>query len=204
MRIFILLISGVLAGCASTGPRAYKPYKSREKKAFGRADRAVNFHDVKTNFQAYAETEVAWAGIIDDIQFKETERTIQVAFDIDYRDFDWKYHKRGNPYRLSAESGGRIKAGWTVDKPARISYLKTLAKPGYMIVVYGRPWDLDDDTIQLAATAVRPIKKRDYDFFPEAGTENKKDFPTDLNRSDLSPDSVLGIPVPQNAPAQNL
>lgn len=149
----------VLAGCASkTGFTAYKPYKDRERRAFERADFSAAFADVQTNFQRYAETEVAWAGIIRRVRFHETERTIQAAFEIEQRGFDWKKYSAGEPYQLSAVSAGTIKAGWTVDKPSRISYLKSLAKPGCMIVVYGKPWQCAGDEIQLAASAVRPIR----------------------------------------------
>lgn len=175
-RGWSLLVLLALAGCASTGSQNYKPYKSREKQAFERADRSISFTEVKTSFQSYVGTEIAWAGIIDDIQFKETERTIQVAFDIEQHGFDWKKHRGGEPYRLSSESAGRIKAGWVVDKPARISYLKTLAKPGYMILVYGKPWKRSGDEIQLAATAVRPIHPGDFEVLPvPAGDAAPKD-----------------------------
>ncbi len=177
MKYVALLLCAVLTGCASVSTQSYRPYKNREKKAYARADRSIPFDEVKTNFQAYAETEVAWAGIIDDIQFKENERTIQVAFDVDHRTFDWMDHGGGSRYRLSAESAGRIKVGWTVDKPARISYLKTLAKPGYMIIVYGKPWRQGDGAIQLAATAVRPIKSGAVEFLPGVGKEAGEEVP---------------------------
>lgn len=168
-----LLVLLALAGCASVGSNEYKPYKSREKQAYARADRSVTFQHVTTNFNACIEAEVAWAGIIDDIQFKETERTIQVAFDIDHREFDWMDHGGGRPYKLGAENKGRIKVGWTVDKPARISNLKTRAKPGYMIMVYGKPWRREGHEIQLAATAVRPIKESDFEILPRSGTSDE-------------------------------
>jgi len=53
-------------------------------------------------------------------------------------------------------------AGWTVNKPARISVLKTQAEPGDMILVYGRLYRMKDGVIQLAATSVRPIKTGDF------------------------------------------
>ncbi|MDF7825036.1 hypothetical protein P4B35_13520 [Pontiellaceae bacterium B12227] len=161
-RSLVLLSVLLVFGCASVQEGAYEPYKSREKKAFARADRSVEIIDVQTNFYAYVETEVAWAGLIEDIQFKETERTIQVAFSIEHRAFDWLDHGGAMPYQLSAEGQGSFRAGWTVDKPARISHLKTLAKPGYMIVIYGKPYRMEGGVIQLAATAVRPIKNTQF------------------------------------------
>lgn len=159
-----LVLLGVLLsfGCVSKQEGAYKPYKSREKKALARVDRSIEMIDVQTNFNAYVGAEVVWAGIIEEIQFKETERTIQVAFSIDHREFDWMDHGGKAPYRLSAEGQGRFRAGWAVDKPARISNLKTLAKPGYMILIYGTPYRLEDGLVQLVATAVRPIKEDEF------------------------------------------
>ncbi|QBG47533.1 hypothetical protein EGM51_09065 [Verrucomicrobia bacterium S94] len=202
MRIFVLLVSGMLAGCASTGSKVYKPHSSREKKAFVRADRSVTFADVQTNFQTYLETEVAWAGVIRGIEFKETERTIQVAFDIDYHDFDWRNYGGGKPYRLAAENGGRFKAGWTVDKPTRISYLKTLAKPGYMILVYGKPWRRDDTAVLLAATAVRLVSTGDYELLPEEGMEHQTELLRESEGAELQSDTVFG--KNKNRPVQNL
>lgn len=197
MRLIAVLFCLVLVGCASVGTNDYKPYKNREKEAYSRADRSVTFSDVRTNFMNYVDTEVAWAGIINDIQFKETERTIQVAFDIDYHTFDWKDHGGGEPYKLPEASEGQFKAGWTVDKPARISYLKTLAKPGYMIIVYGKPWRRVEDTIQLAATAVRPIKAGDYEIVPMVGNAGEE------ARAEV-PSAEIEEPVKQLAPPMNI
>ena len=163
MYRYVVMLAVVLSwGCASMEDTSYKPYKNREKKAFSRADRSISILDVQTNFQAHVGTELAWAGIIEDVQYKETERTIQVAFKVEHREFDWMDHGGGTPYHLAAEGQGSFRAGWIVDKPARISHLKTLAKPGDMIVVYGQLYRMEDGVVQLAATAVRPIKTADF------------------------------------------
>jgi hypothetical protein len=162
-KYLFVLWAVVLAGCSTLNDRDYTPYKSREKKAYARADRAISIPDVQSNLFELATTEVAWAGIIDEIQFKELERTIQVAFSVDQHDFDWKNYRKGKPYHLSADSQGQFTVGWTVDKPARISHLKTLAKPGYMIIAYGTPFRVDEDgVVQLSATAIRPIKMKKF------------------------------------------
>ncbi|MDF7808504.1 hypothetical protein P4E94_13715 [Pontiellaceae bacterium B12219] len=156
-----------LSGCAMRRDTAYRPYKSREKKAFVQADRSIALADVQTNFNAYVTNEVVWAGVIKDVRFKETERTVQVAFEVDQRAFNWK-----KPYQLSAEGEGVFRAGWVVDKPTRISVLQGRAQPGYMIVVYGKPFRVQDGIVQLAATAVRPIKTSKYKVDPpESGKE---------------------------------
>jgi hypothetical protein len=154
MMIRVALIGVIfLSGCAMQRNTAYRPYKSREKKAFSQADRSIGLMEVQTNFNAYVTNEVVWAGIIEDVQFKETERTVQVAFEVDQRDFNWE-----KPYQLSAEGEGRFRAGWVIDKPTRISVLQSRAQPGYMIIIYGKPFKMQNGVVQLAATAVRPIK----------------------------------------------
>jgi hypothetical protein len=157
----------ILSGCATQGPKNYRPHKGCEKEVFAQADRSISLAEVKTNFNAYVTNEVAWAGIIEDVQFKETERTVQVAFEVDQREFNWE-----TPYRLSDEGDGRFRAGWVIDKPTRISVLKSQAKPGYMIIIYGKPFQMQNGVIQLAATAVRPIKTGKFEInLPESGTE---------------------------------
>ncbi|VGO15519.1 hypothetical protein PDESU_04102 [Pontiella desulfatans] len=154
----------LLAGCASVREQAYQPHKSAEKKAFARVDRTIGPDAVRANYVALAETELAWAGIIKDVQYNETERTFQVAFEIEYHDFDWVDHGGGQPFRLSAEGGGIFTAGWYASKPTRISYLKLLAAPGDMIIVYGKPFSMANGVIQLAATAIRPVKQGGFSF----------------------------------------
>jgi len=108
------------------------------------------------------EQEVAWAGVIEDVQYRETERTVQVAFRVDHRSFDWKNHGGSRPYQLSKKGDGVFMAGWVVQKPTRISFLKTLSRPGDMIIVYGTPYRMKKGIIQLSASAIRPISEKDY------------------------------------------
>ena len=152
----------LLAGCATIEKGAYHPRSGKEKQAFARANRDVTPSAVKKDFQTLKNSELAWAGVIKDVQYKETERTIQVAFEVDHRHFDWKDYGGGEPYRLSIEGDGIFIVGWVVDKPTRISYLKSLAKPGDMLIAYGKPYRMTDGVVQLAATAVRPVSSGDY------------------------------------------
>ena len=175
MKRFLLLGMVLVAGCSTVERGRYRPRSGNEKKAHGRADRSVSPADVKADFAAFANTEVAWAGIISDVQFKETERTIQVAFQVEHRDFDWKDHGGGKPYRLSSTGEGLFLAGWTVNKPARIDYLRSRAKSGYMIVVHGKPYQTRAGVVQLSATAVRPVKTGDFELLNEAAAAEETD-----------------------------
>lgn len=159
--VFGLLLA--LAGCATMDDGAYRPKSYKEKQAFAIADRSVTPQQVRTNFHGHVETEVAWAGIIKDIRYKEEERVIQVAFQVEHRDFDWT-----QPIRISAEGQGEFVVGWSARKPNTITHLKSLAKPGDMLIAYGKPYQMKADIIQLAATAVRPIRVKDFTIEVEA------------------------------------
>ncbi len=174
MKIGWIVLGGlVLVGCASVEPGAYKPRYNKEKVAFSEADHSIAPADVRANFHILETRTVAWVGVIKEVQFKETERTIQVAFWVDHRPFDWKNHGGRTPYQLASVGDGEFVAGWEVQKPARISKLKTLAKPGYMILVYGTPYQMKGGVIQLKASAVRPVAPSDYSVvnFPVVGKE---------------------------------
>ncbi len=155
----------LLAGCATYEEGGYRPRSAREKKAFARISRSVTPNDVREDFHALRNSEVAWAGIIKEIQFKEVERAIQVAFFVEHRHFDWT----DKPYRLSAEGEGEFVAGQSVDKPVSISRLEKLARPGDMLVAYGTPFRIRDGVIQLRTSSVRPIPKRAFSI---AGPED--------------------------------
>lgn len=155
---FILLAGVFLAGCATVPDGEYRPAGGQERAAFAKADLAISPAAVRAGFAALQGRDVAWAGIIKDIQYKETERTIQVAFMVEHRHFDWKERGGKKPFQLSAGGDGAFVAGWTVAKPTSIGYLKTLAAPGDLLIVYGAPYRIAaDGAIQLTATAVRPI-----------------------------------------------
>ncbi|MBT8046039.1 MAG: hypothetical protein KJN67_02620, partial [Pontiella sp.] len=139
----------LLAGCTTFNDGLYRPVSGREKKAFARADQAISPADVRRDFDTFNTREVAWAGIIKDIRFKETERTIQVAFQVEHRHFDWLTHTGRAGYRLSAAGDGEFMVGWSVRKPTSVGRLMAQAKPGYMLVAYGKPYRIMDGVIQL-------------------------------------------------------
>jgi hypothetical protein len=148
----------LVAGCASVGGRSYHPAKSVEKKAFARADRSISPNAVRADYVSYRGTEVAWAGIIKNVQYSETERTYLIAFEVEHCGFDWMEHGGNETFRLTSPGEGTFTAGWYANKPTRVSYLKLLAAPGDMLIVYGKPHQMKNGVVQLAATAIRPVK----------------------------------------------
>lgn len=166
MKSFLLLSLIAVTGCSTMKEKDYRPKSGREKKAFETASRGIPLSYVYDDFDSFRRVELAWAGIIQDVQFKEMDRTIQVAFEVDHRKFDWSSHGGIKPFHLSEQGDGVFTAGWVVQKPARISYLKALAKPGYMILVYGKPYQVNDGIIQLKATAVRPVSPGNFEIIP--------------------------------------
>ena len=147
----------LLAGCSSVPKGTYRPASSKEKQALATAFRAIYPNDVRADVQSFEKMQIAWVGEIKELEFREDDDAVQVAFLLDHRYFDWKEHPGDKPYHLSATGEGSFAAGWTVPKPTSISHLKKLAKPGYMLVVYGMPSGLRGETVRLEATAVRVI-----------------------------------------------
>ena len=161
-RSLIVLSVLAVAGCRTVDPGMHHPKTDKEKKAFARANLETTPEQVRKDFESLRNTEVAWAGIIRDVQYKETERTIQVAFKVEHRYFDWMDYGGAQPFHLSTEGEGMFVAGWPVNKPTRIGYLKALVKPGDMLIVYGKPYSVFNNIVHLAASAIRPVKAKDY------------------------------------------
>lgn len=185
IKTVLVVMAMISCGCAMMGsPSDYRPNSSREKMALSKAELDITPNDVRDHFHGYLGRNLAWAGIIKSVQFNETLRTIQVAFEVEHRAFDWKKHGGHKPYRLSAEGEGVFTAGWTVQKPTSIQHLRSLADEGDMLLVYGRIYRLQDDVVQVEATAVRPIKK---DEFQEVGqaSGNASDMPVDAGDQNL-------------------
>ncbi len=177
MRIAVLVGLLVLMGCATVEKGVYRPKNGKEKTALSRAVKDIAPSDVRKDFRGLEDTELAWAGVIKEIQFKETERTVQVAFQVDHRNFNWKDYGGKKSYRLSAVGEGTFVAGWTVPKPTSIAKLKTQAKSGYMILVYGKPYRMKDGIVQLSATALRLIPENDYEVLTATAAEDEKEDP---------------------------
>ena len=106
MKRFLILSLLTVAGCSTFHETDYHPKSSKEKKAYVTAVRGIPLSYVQDDLERHLGVEVGWAGIIKDIQFKETERTIQVAFEVEHREFDWRDHGGGRPYHLSAKGDG--------------------------------------------------------------------------------------------------
>ena len=184
MRLAFFFGLLLVAGCASTKNGEYRPAKSREKEAFAVADRTVSPNDVRAGFRGLEATEVAWAGIITDVQFEEKERKYQVAFEVEHRPFDWQNHGGSQPFHLGSKGEGAFVAGWYANKPTSIWRLRQLADVGDMIIVYGKPYRMRDGVIQLAATAIRPIKAEDFEVAEglAGATAATNSIPTEATR----------------------
>jgi hypothetical protein len=156
----ITALALLMAGCSTPGLRDYRPQNGREVQLLGKAVRTITPADVRKDFSGNAATLVVWVGIIKKIEFRETERTIQVAFLLDHRRFDWLEHREDDaPYHLSEKGAGEFTAGWTVNKPTRINYLKSLSEPGDALVVYGTPYSIKNGIVRLDASHVRVLPK---------------------------------------------
>ncbi len=184
VKYAVLLGFFVLTGCASKVGE-YAPKSKVEGAAFASADLSITPEAVRKNFEEYRGTNVAWAGIIREVDYKETERTIQVAFLVDQHDFDWKLHKGDQPFKLESERGGPFAAGWEVKKPTRASLLRKQAGPGDMLIAYGQPVKVRAGVIQLKTDQIRAVKIDEVQFTdPETAPPNVLDVPMNAVESE--------------------
>jgi hypothetical protein len=168
----LVVLCGIMltAGCANK-PKALRPYvptSDKEAEAFAKTDFSLTFSQVAKEIDFHVVTDIAWTGIIEDIDFREQRDRVQVALRVREHAFDWI--DRGTDtgrYYLSQASAGYFMAGIDVMKPTSIQRLKRQASVGDMIIVYGHPRILHEDgTIQIKAFSVRPIPADQVRFAP--------------------------------------
>lgn len=160
----------LLAGCSTVKTGSYRPDSPKERTAYRRASKMIALADVQEDRGAYLEQMVAWAGVIEDVKFRQTERAVQIAFSVRQHDFDWLEPQGEALYELSTESDGIFFAGLSVPMPTQISYLKGLAEKGDMLIVYGKPVP-GNGTVQLRAKTVRAIDRQDFAIIDPATDE---------------------------------
>jgi hypothetical protein len=172
MKCVLFLSIVVLAGCATVDKHSYNPVSPQETAAFTRADRSLGPGDVSRDFEALKDAELAWAGVIKAVKFKENGDNVFVAFRVEHRHFDWS----GKPYLLSSEGDGEFMSGQSLTKSDNIEFLRATMLPGSMLIVYGKPLRVSESgMIQLSASSIRPVLLSEFSVEDESMAEDKVD-----------------------------
>jgi hypothetical protein len=153
-----LAIIGVLAGCSV--PMEYFPGTKMEKAAFSKANRYIFPNDVRKNFTSYKTIEVAWPGIIKSVNFQKTKGSLRAMIRAEHHYYDWIEDTTGGPPNiyLSPRGEGSFETDIKVTTQADSAEIAQLI--GYLIIVYGTPYEIKADVIMLKESSSRIIEPK--------------------------------------------
>ncbi len=160
------------------GSQPYTPLPKWEAGFYQQARRDVFPSQVRERPAAWADTVVAWTGVIVAIECKGDGAERAVRLMAVHRYFDWIEDDgvQREKYFLSPRGDGRFATYWGVGTPADQKFIDQFAV-GDMLVAYGRPSFVQPDFIGLSPTL------------------NMRAFRPDQFRSDVLDDGKPGEPV---------
>ena len=142
------------------GSHPYKPLPKWEAGVYQQARRDVFPSQVREQPAAWADTIVAWTGVIVAIKYQGAGADRAVRIMAAHRYFDWIEDDgiQREKYFLSPRGDGRFATYWGVGTPADQKFIDQFAV-GDMLVAYGRPTFVRPDFIGLSPTLnMRAIK----------------------------------------------
>jgi|GEM_PF-1775600 len=170
IRLTRILMLATLASACATRP-TYQPGTPVEAGFYAKADRATTPKQVAARFEAYKDSQVAWAGIVRSRKVTPVAKTkgdFEVEVLVEHRFFDWNEYlspkKREETFLLSPISGGNIRVVGRYTRPSGSKQLPAQElSPGTMVVLYGQPERVErNNVILLNSGYVRPIDKTHY------------------------------------------
>jgi hypothetical protein len=133
----------------------YRPADKPENIEYGRDTLDAYPADVRTNLDAYSNTGVAWAGIIQNTVIEPgAGGVIHATSTLDHHYFDWQENCDidGVHLRLSPRGEGPFRVKWEMAKTDEDSTIEDAAKyaaPGNLAIVYGVPERVEDGVVVL-------------------------------------------------------
>jgi len=170
MRHFALALfaASFLASCESNAP--YEPVNRPEQIEFKRARLEVYPDDVRRDVDHYANTPVAWVGVIRSTDAQEDDYgggiTAETVFEHHY--FDWEQDKdpSGVNLMVSPRGEGSFTCNWQLRKMASDASAydaEKFAHNGKLAIVYGVPESVKPDgTIVLKYTYLRILGRAHF------------------------------------------
>jgi hypothetical protein len=151
LRRLTLPVLGLLAlallGCPRPpGSRPFAPQSEQGKAIAAKARRDVWPAQVRAAPEQYADTLVAWAGVVKERRVLEKERTLVIVIDHHYWDFIEDLGPQREHMFLSPRGEGRFAIGeWVNAQTMNPGFLPV----GAMAVVYGKPVGVEEDGMVL-------------------------------------------------------
>ncbi len=152
----ILLVSMVLIGCPHS--KLYRGLSEVEQDHFSKANREIYPNDVRSNFQQYSSSKVAWPGLITEGKWVEKDGTFSTTFMIEHHYYDWilDYSIQKEKFFLSPRGEGAFKT-ICPSKPEQESQASNTT--GDLLIVYGTPNKIEDGMVFLTCDHARLIKR---------------------------------------------
>jgi hypothetical protein len=202
MRHFALALfaASFLVACESNVP--YEPINTPESIEFKRARLEVYPDDVRRDIDHYANTPVAWVGVIRSTDAQENDYggriTAETVFEHHY--FDWEQDKDPSGVNLlvSPRGEGSFTCHWQMRKmesEASAYDAEKFARAGRLAIVYGVPESVKPDgTVVLKYSYLRILGRAHF-------STNSIDYGR-LGEELYKPMGGIPKPSAQNAPGQ--
>lgn len=142
------------------GSQAYSPLPQWEAGFLKQARRDVFPEQVRGDPAAFADTLVAWAGVIVSIEYRGEGESRSVRIIAEHHYFDWVEDSsiQREKYFLSPRGEGKFATWWGVARPVDQKFIDQFAV-GDMLVAYGHPSFIQPDFVGLSPTMnMRAIK----------------------------------------------
>lgn len=168
--LFTCSIFLFISGCV----RNYSPQSPWENREFENSDFTIHPNDIRFNVSLWKDFQLAWAGIIQESEFYETETSYEVILLMEHHYFDWKEEnfEPDQMYYLSAFGQGLFQTNWNLKKSADLEYFKTRFAVGNLAIVYALPDTVIDEVVLVRSRYIRIIDRKNFradqsDYIPK-------------------------------------
>jgi hypothetical protein len=147
------------------GSRPYQPVSEWEKGELEKANLCIYPGDVREEITIYQSTIIAWPGIVKDTEVYQTDEGINIVFILEHHYYDWieDFSVQQEKISLSPRGEGLFTTEWLLKNDTTQSQIEEVTEPGYLLIVYGTPVAMEDDSIiDVHATYIRGVGKEWY------------------------------------------
>ena len=122
------------------GAYAYRPASPREERAIASSTRDVYPDDVRADLLRH-QVQVAWAGLLQQIEFGGSAPHIVATVTVEHHYFDWieDHGAQSEIHLMSPRGEGSFRCSWPVDPAIDVANLRRFVVAGTMVVAYGTP-----------------------------------------------------------------
>ena len=162
--ILFVLISLTSLGCPGIvpGSKPYEGLSEREADHFNRSQRDISPSAVRSRIAQYQSTEVAWPGLIKEVELIEKEGKLEAQLLVEYYHYDWilDYGVQMEKIFLYPQREGLFATTCSFRPDASSSkQFRSYAEVGNLLILYGTPQRVDGQVVVLTCNYPRFITK---------------------------------------------